>query len=81
MADPKATFDGWERLGHLIVIGERHLRRVLASYFDSYHCSRTLLSLGKDSPIPRPVESANAGEVIALPQIGGLHHRYERLAA
>jgi hypothetical protein len=70
-----------ECLDHLIVIDERHLRRILTSYFDYYHRSRTHLSLGKDSPVPRPVESAKAGEVIALPQVGGLHHRYERLAA
>jgi transposase InsO family protein len=74
-----------ECLDHLIVIDERHLRRILASYFDYYHRSRTHLSLGKDSPVHRPVESAKAGEVIALPQVGGLHHRYEhryeRLAA
>jgi len=68
-------------LDHLIVIDERHLRRILASHFDYYHRSRTRLSLGKDSPVPRPVESAKAGEVIALPQVGRLHHRYERLAA
>ncbi len=67
-----------ECLDHLIVIGER---RILAPYFDYYHGSRTHLSLGKDSPVPRPVEHAKAGEVIALPQVGGLHHRYERLAA
>ncbi len=70
-----------ECLDHLIVIDERHLRRTLASYFDYYHRSRTHLSLGKDSPVHRPVESAKAAEVIALPQVGGLHHRYERLAA
>jgi transposase InsO family protein len=70
-----------ECLDHLIVVDERHLRRILASYFDYYHRSRTHLSLGKDSPVPRPVESAKAGKVIALPQVGGLHHRYERLAA
>jgi len=70
-----------ECLDHLIVIDERHLRRILASYFDYYHRSRTHLSLGKDSPVSRPVENAKAGEVIALPQVGGLHHRYERLAA
>ncbi len=70
-----------ECLDHLIVVDERHLRRILASYFDYYHRSRTHLSLGKDSPIPRPVESAKAGKIIALPQVGGLHHRYERLAA
>ena len=70
-----------ECLDHLIVIDERHLRCILASYFDYYHRSRTHLSLGKDSPVPRPVESAKAGQIIALPQVGGLHHRYERLAA
>ena len=70
-----------ECLDHLIVIDERRLRCILASYFDDYHRSRTHLSLGKDSPVPRPVESAKAGEVIALPSVDGLHHRYERLAA
>ncbi|MCH8112329.1 MAG: transposase [Proteobacteria bacterium] len=70
-----------ECLDHLIIIDERHLRRILASYFDYYHRSRSHLSLCKDSPFPRPAESAKAGEVIALPQVGGLHHRYERLAA
>ncbi len=70
-----------ECLDHLIVVDERHLRRILASYFDYDHRSRTHLSLGKDSPVARPVENAKAGEVIALPQVGGLHHRYERLAA
>ena len=60
-----------ECLDHLIVIDERHLRRILASYFDYYHRSRTHLSLGKDSPVPRPVESAKAGKIIALPQVGG----------
>ena len=69
-----------ECLDHLIIIDERHLRRILASYFDYYHRSRTHLSLGKDSPIPRLVESAKAGKIIALPQVGGLHHRYERLS-
>ncbi len=70
-----------ECLDHLIVIDERHLRRILESYFDYYHRSRTHLSLGKDSPVPRPVESAKTGEIIAFPQVGGLHHRYEQLAA
>ena len=72
---------GWECLDHLIVIDERHRRCILASYFNYYHRSRTHLSLGKDSSLPRPVESAKAGKIIALPQVGGLHHRYERLAA
>ncbi len=70
-----------ECLDHLIVIDERHLRRFLASYFEYYHRSGTHMSLGKDSPFPRPVESAKAGKIIAFPRLGGLHHRYQRLAA
>jgi hypothetical protein len=54
---------------------------VLSSYFDYYHGSRTHLSLGKDSPEPRPIEAPDRGRVITLPQVGGLHHRYQRLAA
>ncbi len=35
----------------------------------------------KDCPVPQPIQPAETGEVIAFPQVGGLHHRYERLAA
>ncbi len=70
-----------ECLDHVIVLNERHLRRVLASYFNYYHRSRTHLSLGKDTPVGRPVQPAGGGKIVAFPQVGGLHHRYERLAA
>jgi transposase InsO family protein len=70
-----------ECLDHVIVLGERHLRRVLESYRDYYHESRTHLSLGKDCPEPRVIQSSGSAKIIALPQVGGLHHRYERLAA
>ncbi len=70
-----------ECLDHVIVLNARHLRRILSSYFDYYHRSRTHLSLAKDCPEPRPTCPPGAGKVIAFPQVGGLHHRYERLAA
>ena len=70
-----------ECLDHLIIFNERHLRRVLSSYEDYYHRTRTHISLGKDCPEPRPVHPPTHGKVIAIPQVGGLHHRYERLAA
>jgi len=70
-----------ECLDHVIVLHESSLRRTLDSYFDYYHRSRTHLSLGKDSPDPRPIQPAGMGAVVALPQVGGLHHRYERRAA
>src|SRR5262249_7073659 len=46
-----------------------------------YHASRTHLALEKDAPEPRAVEPPEQGQVVALPQIGGLHHRYVRRAA
>src|SRR5205809_2909760 len=68
-----------ECLDHVIVLDEEGLRRVLASYLSYYHRSRLHLSLDKDSPDPRPVQSL--GTIFAIPEVGGLHHRYERRAA
>jgi transposase InsO family protein len=68
-----------ECMDHVIVSGERSVKRLLNSYFDYYHRSRTHLSLEKDSPVPRSV--MGGGEhIIAISQVGGLHHRYERAA-
>lgn len=69
-----------ECLDHVIVVNEAHVRRILASYFAYYHESRTHLSLGRNAPTPRRVEHPSEGEVIAIPQVGGLHHRYARAA-
>jgi putative transposase len=57
------------------------LHRTLKSYFDYYERSRTHLSLDKDAPLTRAVHPPEMGRVIELPQVGGLHHRYERRAA
>ena len=70
-----------ECLDHVIVLNESGLRQILRSYFDYYEHSRTHLSLGKDAPIGRPVQPAGSGRIVEFPQVGGLHHRYERLAA
>ncbi len=70
-----------ECLDHVIVLNERHLRRILVSYLDYYHRSRTHLSLGKDTPERRSIQPCGTGKIVAFPQVGGLHHRYERLAA
>ena len=68
-------------LDHIIVLDEMHLRRVLVKYFDYYNGSRCHLSLSGDAPAPRAVQGPELGKVVALPQVGGLHHRYERAAA
>ncbi len=70
-----------ECLDHVIVLNQVHLHRLLKAYFAYYHRSRTHLGLDKDAPEPRPVQGPEEGKVVAFPQVGGLHHRYERLAA
>jgi len=61
-----------------VIFNERHLRRVLSSYVDYYRRTRTHLSLDKDCPDSCPVMPRRIGKALA---VGGLHHRYERLAA
>jgi len=70
-----------ECLDHVIVLNEQHLRRILRSYLEYYHRSRCHLSLDGDAPEPRIVQGPELGRVIALPEVGGLHHRYVRKAA
>jgi putative transposase len=70
-----------ECLDHVIVFSEASLRRTLLLYFTYYHGARTHLSLRKDAPDTRPVHPTRLGRVMAIPQVGGLHHRYERRAA
>ena len=70
-----------ECLDHIIAWDERHLRRILRSYRSYYNEARTHLALGKDAPIPRPRAEQSDGKIIAIPEVGGLHHRYQRLAA
>src|SRR5262245_15451566 len=63
-------------LDHVVVLGERHLRHLLGSYERYYNETRTHLSLHKDPPIPRAVQSV--GRVRSVPILGGLHHQYVR---
>ena len=70
-----------ECLNHVLVLGERHLRRILTRYFAYYHQARTHLALDKDAPDLRPVELPAEGTIVQFPEVGGLHHRYFRQAA
>ena len=69
-----------ECVDHMIVLSEAHLLRILHSYLNYYHDSRTHLSLKRNAPNPREVEPRSCGKVVAIPQVGGLHHRYTRAA-
>ena len=66
-----------ELLDHVIVIDERHLRRLLRAYVGYYNGERVHTRL-RDSPFGRPVEyrSSPRAQVVGLPRVGGLHHRY-----
>ncbi len=66
---------------HIMIFNESSLKRILKTYFEYYEHSRTHLSLEKDAPSSRAVQPPELGRVIELPQVGGLHHRYERRAA
>jgi hypothetical protein len=68
-----------ECLDHVIVWNEASLRRHVKSFVNYYHGSRTHLSLQKDAPDRRAVQ--RDGTVVAVREVGGLHHRYERRAA
>ena len=70
-----------ECLDHVIALDERQLLRIVRSYVAYYNTSRTHLSLGKDPPEPRAVQAADAGAIVAIREVGGLHHRYERRLA
>jgi transposase InsO family protein len=69
-----------ECLKHVIIFNERQFRQVLKSYATYYHEARTHLSLDKQSPVPRPIELPEQGQVVAIPHVGGLHHEYRRAA-
>ena len=65
------------RLDHVLIFGERHLRRVLTSYSLYYNETRTHLGLAKDAPLRRAVQ--RSGTIIITPVLSGLHHRYARI--
>ncbi len=71
-----------ECLDHIVILGEFHLLRILAGYFEYYNRARCChLSLTGDAPDPRPEQGPELGRVIELPEVGALHQRYERAAA
>ena len=75
-----------ECLDHMIVVNTQGLHRVLTDYIayylrSRYLRSRTDLALGKDTPVTRPISPLSAGRIVAIPEVGGLHHRYDRIAA
>ena len=69
-----------ECLDHFLILNETHLRRLVRGYIAYYNTARPHQSLDNNSPQPRDVEPASCGRIVATPQVGGLHHRYQRVA-
>ena len=69
-------------LDHVIVLNERHLKRLMSEYVRYYHDDRTHLALEKKTPNGREAEeSSEAGcRVVSMPRLSGLHHRYDLAA-
>jgi len=68
---------GRDCLDHVLIFGERHLRRILTLYSVYYNETRTHLGLGKDAPQPRPIQ--RCGTLLATPILSVLHNRYSRI--
>ena len=69
-----------ELLDHVIVLGQWHLEGLLGEYLEQYyHRARPHQGLGGETPAREPMEGE--GELISVPVVGGLHHRYLRRAA
>ena len=69
-----------ECLDLVIVLNERHLRRVSRTYLAYDNVTRPHQSFGNDSPRRRTVRSVSSGHIVPVPEVGGLHHRYQRAA-
>ncbi len=70
-----------ECLDHVIIFSESHLRRVLRAIFNTIMTSERIFRSARTARGLVPIQSPSAGNIIAFPEVGGLHHRYERRAA
>ncbi len=69
-----------ECLDHVLFLNERHLHRIVSDYLEYHHRARPHLSLDRNAPVPRAVEPPVAGRIVSERMVGGLHHRYRRVA-
>jgi hypothetical protein len=69
-------------LDPVIVLNERHLKRLMNEYIHYYHGHRRHLGLDKETPAGREAAEGTAmnAKVVYLPRLGGLHHRYDLAA-
>ncbi len=73
-----------ELLNHVIILSEQHLRRLLADFIEKYyHIGRPHQGLKGEIPLPQkvPLPFRGPSRLISISVVGGLHHRYLRVAA
>jgi putative transposase len=70
-----------ECLDWLLVVGQRHLERVLREYVEHYNAARPHQALGLTTPLGRGQPAGQAGDIVRRDRLGGLIHEYERKAA
>ena len=80
-AYPDCQFYGKIVVVWFLLLNEAHLKRLLTEFLSYHHGSRAHQSLECNAPESREVEPPDKGEVISIPVLGGLHHRYTRRAA
>jgi len=73
-----------ELLDHVVVLNEEHLKRLLKEFIEEYyHLARPHQGLHGDTPVPniKPEPAADGSRLVSISVVGGLHHRYIRVAA
>jgi len=70
-----------ECFDHVIAFSDAGVRTLMTRYGSYYEQARTHVALDKDATLPGPVMAPGEGDIVASPEVGGLHHRYERRAA
>ena len=69
--------DAQDPIDHIFIFGEAHLRRIMRAYLRYFISARTHLSFEKNSSNKRQIQ--NAGVIISIKHLGGLHHEYGRI--
>jgi putative transposase len=56
-----------ECLDHVVIFNERHLRRVLSSYFQYHHEDQNPFVHRQGLPAASPIQTRSSGKIIAFP--------------